>query len=84
MAEKTGMDFEDLYFNLEKVFGDGSVSIPILPDFHLDNVVEGSFLLALPSRPKQAKAGACQGADKALYVRPEGKRHGDKACSYSA
>lgn len=46
-------EFEDLYFNLEKIFGEGSVSIPIIPGFNLDNIVEGSFLLALPSRPKQ-------------------------------
>jgi len=47
------MDFEELYFNLEKVFGESVVSIPILPGFSLDNIVEGSFFLALPSRPKQ-------------------------------
>lgn len=46
-------DFEDLYFSLEKVFGEESVSIPIIPEFSLDNVVEGSFLLRLASRPKQ-------------------------------
>lgn len=46
-------DFEDLYFNLEKIFGSGSVSIPIIADFSLDNVVEGSFLLRMESRPKQ-------------------------------
>lgn len=53
MVEKTGMDFEDLYFNLEKIFGEGTVSIPIIPEFNLDNIVEGSFVLNLPSRPKQ-------------------------------
>ena len=47
------MDFENLYFNLETVFGKGSVSMPRMPDFGLDNIVEGYFLLMVSSRPKQ-------------------------------
>lgn len=47
------MDFEDLYFALENAFGKESVSIPILPEFNLDNIVEGSFLLRMESKPAQ-------------------------------
>ncbi|MDD4877624.1 MAG: hypothetical protein PHO02_01150 [Candidatus Nanoarchaeia archaeon] len=47
------MDFEDLYFKLERVLDEGEISIPIMPDFNLDNVVEGSFYLAAKPRQKQ-------------------------------
>lgn len=47
------MDFEDLYFTIARIIDDGAISIPIMPNFELDNLVEGSFYLALPSRPKQ-------------------------------
>ncbi|MFA5888448.1 MAG: hypothetical protein WC852_07100 [Candidatus Nanoarchaeia archaeon] len=50
------MDFQELYFTLEKMLGDNSVTIPIIPEFSLDNVVEGSFLLRLVDRPKQELA----------------------------
>ena len=50
------MDFQELYFTLDKMLGGNSVTIPIIPEFSLDNVVEGSFLLRLADRPKQELA----------------------------
>ena len=47
------MDFTDLYGLMAKTFGEDNVTIPLLAEFNLDNVVEGSFLLRLVDRPKQ-------------------------------
>ena len=44
------MDFQELYFTLDKMLGGNSVTIPIIPEFSLDNVVEGSFLLRLADK----------------------------------
>ncbi|MFH1066245.1 MAG: hypothetical protein V1734_07080 [Nanoarchaeota archaeon] len=50
------MDFTDLYGLMAKTFGEDNVTLPLLSEFNLDNVVEGSFLLRLRDRPKQELA----------------------------
>lgn len=50
------MDFTDLYYKLEGMFGKESISMPFATDSCLDSVIEGAFLLRLDSKPAQELA----------------------------